>query len=367
MIVGITGAEGLFGWHMRALLRVEGGHEVRLATRATFATSEALEDFVRDLDGLVHLAGMNRGPEADVEKTNIDLAKSVVAALKQTRAKPDLVFSNSTHRDRDTGYGRGKKAAAQVLRAWAVESGAAFADLVFPHIFGENGKPFYNSVVSTFCQQLARNEEPRILVDQDVELLHAQAAARRCMAALAASENGTAGVAGTRMKVSALLERLRGLRDAYVGQLVPDLRAQIDVELFNTLRAYLYPDHYPVALTLHGDARGSLFEAIKSRNGGQTFLSTTHPGVTRGNHFHTRKIERFLVASGQAEIRLRRLFTDDVRVFRVDGENPCYVDMPTFHTHCITNTGTTELVTLFWSNEIFNPDDPDTFPEAVSP
>lgn len=365
MIIGITGADGLIGWHLRALLRVRGGHEVRLATRSTFAGQDRLADFVHGLDAMVHLAGMNRGEEAEVEATNRSLAGALVSACERTGVTPRLAFSNSIHVARDSGYGRGKRAAAELLRAWADRSGGSFANLVFPHTFGEFGKPYYNSAVSTFCHQLAHNEPQKIIVDSDLELIHAQDVAARCLQAVEAGENGNFRVHGVPIKVSALLQRLSRMAMSYASQIVPDLRDPLDVRLFNTLRSYFYPHRYPVKLTLHSDNRGTLFEAVKSDQGGQTFLSSTRPGITRGNHFHTRKVERFLVTSGTAEIRLRKLFSDQVTVFRVSGEQPCYIDMPTFHTHSITNVGDSDLVTLFWANEIFDPNDSDTYPEPV--
>ena len=170
---------------------------------------------------------------------------------------------------------------------------------------------------------------------------------------------------GVSIKVSELLQHLTDMRDRYQAMVIPPIDSALDVRLFNTLRSYLFPAHYPVTISLHSDARGSLFEVVKSNSGGQVFMSTTHSGITRGNHFHTRKAERFLVASGQADIRLRKLFSDEVISFKVRGDAPSYVDIPTFHTHHITNTGQSELVTLFWSSEIFNPADSDTFSEPV--
>lgn len=365
MNIGITGADGLIGWHLRAFLRVRGGHDVRLATRHTFVDPDRLAAFVDGLDAVVHLAGMNRGEEAEVEATNVGLAVALVTAFEKSGAVPRVAFSNSIHVDRDTAYSRGKRTAAIHLRAWADRSGAPFANLMFPHTFGEFGKPFHNSVVSTFCHQFAHSQSPQIIVDGDLELIHAQDVAARCFCAIESGENGDFRIHGMPMKVSALLQRLKRMAASYAAQIVPDLRDPLDVRLFNTLRSYLFPDRYPVALTLHSDDRGTLFEAVKSETGGQTFLSTTRPGITRGNHFHTRKVERFLVASGEAEIRLRKLFSDQAVIFRVGGEHPCYVDMPTFHTHSITNVGASELVTLFWANEIFDPNDPDTCPEPV--
>lgn len=365
MRLGITGADGLLGWHLRALLRVQAEHDVRLATRATFADATRLAAFVEGVDAVVHCAGMNRGAETEVEAINIALAEALVAACERSATKPRLVFSNSAHIERDTCYGRGKRAASARLRAWADRTGIPFADLVLPHVFGEFGKPFYNSVVSTFCYQLARGEEPRVITDGDLELVHAQDVAARCLAAATAGEDGVFRVPGAHIKVSVLLERLGSMTKSYSAQIMPDLRSPLDLRLFNTLRSYMFPDRYPVFLDLHSDNRGTLFEALRGHSGGQVFLSTTRPGFSRGNHFHTRKVERFLVLAGEAEIRLRKLFSEEVKVFRVSGDRPSYVDMPTFHTHSITNVGSSELATLFWSNEIFDLADHDTFPEPV--
>ncbi len=366
MKIGITGADGLIAWHQRAYLKaIDGGHEVRLASRATFRQPESLAEFVDGLDAIIHLAGMNRGEDAEIEATNAALARDLVAACSRCGSRPLVVYANSTHQDRDTAYGRGKRAAANTFRLWAEQSGAGFANLILPHVFGEFGKPFYNSVVSTFCYQLARNETPQIITDGDLELLHVQDVAAQCLKAIQENQRGDIRMKGIGMKVGELLQRLTEMRDQYQSMVIPRLESALEVRLFNTLRSHLFPGHYPVALALHSDARGSLFEVVKSVGGGQVFMSTTHPGITRGNHFHTRKIERFLVASGEAEIRLRKLFSNEVTRFEVHGDTPCYVDIPTFHTHHITNTGHAELVTLFWANEIFDPTDPDTFPELV--
>lgn len=366
MNIGITGADGLLGFHLRARLHAHGWRGVRLATRQTFASPASLDEFVAGLDGVVHMAGMNRGDEAEVEATNIRLAADLVAALERTGSAPALVFANSIHVERDTGYGRGKRAAAALLRKWATASGATLADLVLPHVFGEFGKPFYNSVVSTFCHQLATGAHPEVHVDGQLELLHAQDVAQRCLEALRDREDATTRMIGAPMAVSELLVRLRDQHERYAGHVVPDLCDRLDLQFFNTLRSYLYPHHYPVSLELRRDARGGLFEAVKTLQGGQVFFSSTHPGVTRGNHYHLRKVERFLVVGGEAEIRLRKLFSPQVESFRVTGAAPCYIDMPTFHTHSITNVGSVELTTLFWSNEIFDPADPDTYAENVT-
>jgi UDP-2-acetamido-2,6-beta-L-arabino-hexul-4-ose reductase len=234
-------------------------------------------------------------------------------------------------------------------------------------VFGEGGKPRHNSVVSTFCDALARAEAPKVIQDGPLELLHAQSAGEAILRAIAAEDRsvGEVRVPGRPMRVSELLERLSSIAVDYRGLLVPDLSDPLHRDLFNTYRSYLYPSFYPAALERREDARGSLFEAVKTRHGGQAFFSTTRPGITRGNHFHLRKLERFCVVRGDASIRIRRLFSSEVMDFRVSGEEPRVIDIPTLHTHSLTNTGDGDLMTLFWANEIFDPEAPDTFAEAV--
>ena len=146
----------------------------------------------------------------------------------------------------------------------------------------------------------------------------------------------------------------------------PQLNSVFEVNLFNTFRSYIdHSSYYPVLLKKNPDQRGVFIETIKTSLGGQFSFSTTIPGITRGNHFHTRKIERFIVIKGKAIIELRRIGTTEILRFELNGEQPSFVDMPVWFTHNITNTGDDELITLFWINEFFNPDDTDTFFEKV--
>jgi UDP-2-acetamido-2,6-beta-L-arabino-hexul-4-ose reductase len=264
-----------------------------------------------------------------------------------------------------TPYGRSKREANAILGEWCAKSGGRYSDIRFPHLFGEHGRPFYNSAVATFCHQLAHGEEPRIIVDGEVELLHAQSACDLVLDAIDAGSGGPLSPAGRRMRVSEALARLQSMHATYADGTLPRFEDAFELDLFNTLRSFRFPLHCPGRIPLRSDARGHLFEAVKTLHGGQCFASSTHPGVLRGSHFHRRKIERFLVASGEATIRVRRLFTDEVHAFEVRGDSPVYVDMPTLHTHDIRNTGQGELFTLFWSHEIFDPAAPDTYPEAV--
>lgn len=365
----ITGAAGLLGWHLRCHLSVlEGWKDGVIALdREAFNDDATLDAALAGADVVVHLAGINRAEDVELEDGNVNLATRLVSAMKRAESSPHLFYSDTIHKQRDNAYGRGKAGSSRVFEEWAEVSGARYTDLVLPHVFGEGGKPFYNSAVFTFCQQIVDGESLSVNSSGELELLHAQDI---CAHIVDAYEKGRVGELRLRGKLISAAEvagKLSGMHASYVGNVIPDLRNRFDLQLFNTLRSFMYPKHYPRGLILHTDNRGGLFEAVKTDNGGQAFLSTTKPAITRGNHFHFEKVERFLVIRGDAVIRLRRLFDGEVKEFRVSGEEPVYIDMPTLHTHSITNVGESELMTLFWSHEIFDPEAPDTYFLPVVP
>lgn len=363
--VGITGAEGLVGWHVRCYLHSLTNATVVPANRETFESDASLDAFVAECDVIAHFAGMNRGDDDEFMRVNLGLAQQLVDAFERNHVTPRVIYSSSIQADADNYYGRSKKAADDCLAQWAEKSGAGYSSIVLPNIFGECGKPFYNSVVSTFCELIAHNQPTQVHEDREVPLMHAQQVGELVVRIINENLDEPVRPQGHPMRVSAIRDRLIEFREQYVEGAIPDLRSDFDVRLFNTYRSYLYPEFYPKTLKINRDDRGHLFEAVKSLGGGQTFLSTTKPGITRGNHYHLKKIERFLVLEGQAVIRIRRMFSDETREFFVSGEEPVFLDMPTCHTHSISNTGSGELVTLFWANEIFDPEAPDTRFEPV--
>ncbi len=363
--IGITGADGFLGWHLRAFLHAVPDVTVVAARRDIFAEPGRLRDFAGGVDAIVHLAGVNRGDDRALRDTNIALAEQLAAALLAAGAKPHVVFANSTHCTRASAYGESKRIAAERLAAWAAKAQATFTNFIMPHVFGEGCRPLYNSAVATFCHQLAHGEVPRIIEDGELELIHAQRASEDIAAVIVRAQGGEIRLAGTPIRVSAALAILQTAAKQYAAQIIPEFDSAFALDLFNSYRSYLFPQHYPVDLEMRRDARGSLFEAVKSLHGGQCFMSTTKPGITRGNHYHRRKLERFLVVQGEALIRVRRLISGEIIEFRVSGARPQYVDMPTLHTHNITNTGATDLTTLFWTQEIFDAAHPDTYAETV--
>ncbi len=365
MRIGITGAYGQFGWHLRCFLFVHKDIEVVCAGRDEFADPQKLVGFVGNVDAIIHLAGVNRAEEVEVERANPALAEQLVSALKTAGAAPHVLYSSTTHINNDNTYGHSKRKAGEILARWANNADAKFSNFVFPHLFGEYGKPNYNSAVSTFCWQVANGEEPSVTGAGRVELLHFNDASSLLLEAIKNGNTGDENPQGTDTSIREVADRIKALAASYQNQIIPDVRDPLDLRLFNIYRGYLFPKYYPVKLTTHTDDRGSLTESVKSNNGGQTFFSTTKPGVTRGNHFHYHKVERFLVVKGKARISLRKMLTDERHEFVVSGNQLEYVDMPTHYTHNITNIGDEELVTLFWSHELFDPENPDTIFEIV--
>ena len=357
----VTGSDGLLGWHVRVLLSTNDHVEVVPCNRQTFNDDDALSQYLSGADAVIHLAGMNRGDEAEVAAANVAIAERLANACRSNSVTPHVVYSSSTHIDGDSQYGKSKKQAGETLGEWATESGAKFCDLVLPHIYGEHGKPFYNSACSTFAHQIAQGEQPSVTGNGQLNLLHTQQAARIIWDVI---QNGTTGQLrpqGESISVVDLVERLTRLAERYRSGVVPSFEDPFDLRLFNTWRSYLTAEQRPIDFKFHSDDRGSLFETIRSDGKGQVFLSTTHPGITRGNHFHLNKVERFAVISGKATIRMRRVLHDQVDEYEVSGDKPQAIDMPTLYTHNITNTGDEPLVTLFWAAQHFDPENPDTY------
>lgn len=371
MKIVVTGARGLIGWHCATRLHAancaaqfrgdEPPYSITLLDHAGFDNDATLASAVDGADAILHFAGVNRGPEEDVEKANPIIADRLRRFCAEANVRPHVVYANSTHAASDTPYGRSKRIAGEILS----EISDSYTDLVLPHIFGEGAQPRYNNVTATFIEAVIKGAPPEVNPDGKVMLLHAGSASQAAIDAVHNRHSGTIQPNARETPVTELLELLQGFHAAYMDNIFPDLSDQFTLELFNTYRAALYPGGFPLSLTLSSDARGTLFEAVKGGGGGQTFCSTTKPGVTRGDHFHLGKVERFLVLQGKATIRIRKVLSDEVWEYHVSGDKPTPVDMPTLHTHSIENTGDTELLTLFWTHEQFDPANPDTFFDKV--
>ncbi|QDU87398.1 dTDP-L-rhamnose 4-epimerase [Pirellulimonas nuda] len=369
-VIGITGPSGFIARHLIERLGREADVTIALCPRDAWDNPLALQFFAARCDAIVHLAGMNRGDDAEIERVNLHLAERLVEALARTDSTPHVLYASTTLRESPTAYGRSKRAAEERFRAWSESTGAPLSVLVTPNVYGAGCKPFYNSVVATFCHQLARGEEPRVIDNREVSLLWVGDLVDHVKKTIYDPPTGVQTIdvpGGAPLCVSDLLTMLRDFRECYFErQVVPDLSEPLRAKLYATFLGYVELEDHRHRPPVRADHRGELFEIIKLAAGGQVFFSTTKPGVIRGDHYHTRKVEWFCVLRGDAVIRLRRVGEGTVREFRVSGAQPEFISIPVMHTHHIENTGSEELLTMFWTSEIFDAQDPDTHYQKVA-
>jgi UDP-2-acetamido-2,6-beta-L-arabino-hexul-4-ose reductase len=331
---------------------------------------DGLTELVGRCDTIVHLAGLNRGDEDELFNTNVDLVQRLVQAVDSAQSPIHIVFASSTQRDRSTAYGRSKKLCEELFRRWARRTRNRLTVLVIPNVYGPGCRPYYNSVVATFCHELAHGQQPVVVDNQEVEFAWIDDVVDAIVQASIEStpEISEVRLTGTaRLTVSQLLRKLQAIRESYFEEnVVPDLTDPMDARLYTTFLSHVELDDHRHRPHVHADSRGHLCEVLRMTGGGQIFYSTTKPGVIRGNHFHTRKVEWFCVLRGEAAIRMRRVGCEAVREFRVSGSSPEFISIPPLYTHQIENIGADELLTMFWCNEVFQPADPDTYDEQVA-
>ncbi|MBN2172480.1 MAG: NAD-dependent epimerase/dehydratase family protein [Bacteroidales bacterium] len=370
--VGITGQPGFMGTHLYNYLGLKKDVFERIPFADDFFNNaQQLQEFAGSCDVVVHLAAMNRhGDPQVIYNTNIELVKKVIDACEQTNSKPHILFSSSTQEERDNLYGKSKRDGRKLFESWAQRNKARFTGLVIPNVFGPFGHPYYNSVVATFCHQLTHDETPKIEVDGELKLIYINELVEEITQKILdrGKERSLKYEVPHRyqVRVSEILQILEEFKTIYFEQgNIPDINTPFRLVLFTTFRCYMPHDKFPFAYKLNTDSRGSFVELIRANTSGQSSYSTTNPGITRGNHFHTRKVERFAVIKGKARIQLRKTGTSEIIEYFLDGEKPSFVDMPIWYTHNITNVGDEELLTMFWINEPYDPVDPDTYFEEV--
>lgn len=362
----VTGASGFIGRHVTALLQYDQTVTSVSVTRDTSPATVA-EELVR-ADAVIHLAGINRpANEAEFTTGNVDFTREVIETLEAAGRQATVVFASSSRAGEPTPYGRTKQAAEEIIQQYGRRTGAGVAIFRLPNVFGKWSRPFYNSAVATFCHSIARDlpievhdadRELRLVYGEDVANAMISAARNRgrCVPEVQPQYERKLG------EVVALLRQFRSLRTELV---LPDFSDGFVQKLYTTYVSFLPAEAVAYPLRQHTDERGALAELLKSPWFGQVFVSRTKPGITRGNHFHHTKTEKFVVVEGDAVIRLRHLGSEDVLEIPVRGSEFRVVDIPPGYTHSITNVGSGELVTLFWSSEIFDRSRPDTYPLQV--
>jgi UDP-2-acetamido-2,6-beta-L-arabino-hexul-4-ose reductase len=360
----ITGGRGFLGRNLAAHLVERKDCETRIFDQENSA--EDLKSWVLDADVIFHLAGVNRPQDpADFECGNAGLTERVCKFLREGERSSKIVFSSSIQAELDNPYGASKAKAENALRQFAAQTGACVRIYRLKNLFGKWCRPNYNSVTATFCYNIA-NDLPIAVSDPacELELSYVD----DVVAAFLSEIDGrqTAGEAGVdiqsyRIQLGDLAGRIQAFHEMRSTLTLPDFAEWFNRALYATYLSYVPQAALQQNLEIKSDARGSLAEFIKQKHFGQIFVSRTKPGVTRGNHYHHTKTEKFFVVEGDGLIRMRSVEGGLVVEYPVTGSAFNVIDIPPGFTHSITNVGLGEMVTLFWSSAMFDPNRPDTY------
>ncbi len=376
MKVLITGAKGFVGKNLCATL-----WNIAQGKDRSFGTFDELEIFEYDLDTepekldawcaccdfVFHLAGVNRPKETEeFMQGNFGFTSTLLAALEKHQNTCPVMLSSSTQAALDNPYGRSKRAGEELLRAYGEKTGAKVLIYRFPNVFGKWCRPNYNSAVATFCHNIAR-DLPITVNDPSVKmcLVYIDDVVAELIAALKGAANADGEFFSVPVVHEILLgeiaDLIRSFRASRQERKVPDMADAFTQKLYATYLSYLPTDAFSYPLKMNVDQRGSFTEMLRTEERGQVSINVSKPGITKGNHWHHSKNEKFLVVSGEGVIRFRRIDSDEVIEYFVSGEKMEVVDIPTGYTHNIENLGKTDMVTVMWASECFDPNKPDTF------
>lgn len=370
MKILVTGADGFVGKNLIAQLANEDFKDVVKFTHRNSVNE--LAELTADVDFVFHLAGVNR-PKTNAEfyKGNADLTQSLIAALEQNKNYVPIVLSSSIQACLNNDYGLSKKAAEAVVFNYGEKHDVPVFVYQLKNLFGKWSRPNYNSVISTFAYNLT-HELPIKINDPEakLELNYIDDVVADFIYALKnnnAHQDGKYSVVPVAYSttVGEIADKLTAFKNNRQSLIMPSLKNKLDRDLYGTYLSYLDEDNFSYDLNKNEDNRGWLAEFIKSEDNGQIFISTTKPGITRGNHWHNTKVEKFLVVQGQGLLQFRKIGTDKVIEYKVSGDKPEPVDIPVGYIHNIKNIGDNMMITLFWACEIFDPENPDTYYEEV--
>ena len=369
MRILITGSNGFVGKNLVCELRSKGYEDLYLFDIET--EPSLLDSFTKDCEFVFHLAGVNRPKDVDeFMQGNFGFTDTLLASLKRNKNTCPVLITSSIQAALDNPYGKSKKAGEDLLFSYAKETGATVHVFRLPNVFGKWCRPNYNSAVATFCHNIAR-DLPITVNDPEVvmSLVYIDDVLEAFLCALkgdVVKEDGFCKVSTVHtVKLGRIVELLKGFRESRTTLSVPNMANSFEKVLYSTYLSYLPEEQFSYALKMNTDNRGSFTEIIRTAERGQFSVNISKPGITKGNHWHHTKNEKFLVVSGKALIQFRKIGTEEIIDYHVSGEHLEVVDIPPGYTHNIINEGEGDLVTFMWANEPFNPERPDTVFEKV--
>ncbi|MCM3735370.1 capsular polysaccharide biosynthesis protein CapF [Bacillus cytotoxicus] len=365
MNILVTGAKGFLGKNLVAELRNRGYNNIFEFTKESDPT--LLDKYTKECDFVFHLAGVNR-PEDESEfmEGNVGFTSQLLELLKRHDNKVPILITSSIQAEKDNPYGRSKKVGEELLFNYSKETDVKVYVYRLPNLFGKWSKPNYNTVVATFCHNIARGLDIQINnPGAELNLCYIDDVLEEFLRALEFNptmqdDYCVVPVVHT-IKLGELADLIKSFKESRTNLSIPNMEAALTKKLYSTYLSFLPEDKFSYDLKMHGDHRGSFTEFIRTAERGQVSINVSKPGITKGNHWHHTKNEKFLVVSGEGLIRFRKIDSDDIIEYRVSGEKLQVVDIPTGYTHSIVNIGENDLVTVMWANECFDPEKPDTY------
>ena len=360
----ITGAGGFIGKNLIAELRNRGFHDILSYTKEE--DPALLETYAKECDFVFHLAGVNR-PIHDDEfmAGNYRFTERLLMLLEEFGNTAPIVATSSIQAEQDHLYGKSKRAMEEALFHHESKTGAEVYVYRLPNVFGKWSKPDYNSVVATYCYYIARNKPIKIHDEKkELTLCYIDDVVEEFLHALQRNPTRQSSYCKVSLTYQITLGDLAGLLESFKNREnlhIANMGDDLTKKLYSTYISFLPKNQFAYNLKMNVDQRGSFTEFIKTPDRGQVSVNISKPGITKGNHWHHSKNEKFLVVSGEGVIRFRRLGSEEIIEYYVSGENMQVVDIPTGYTHSIVNIGRADLITIIWANECFNPKKPDTY------
>lgn len=365
MKILVTGANGFVGKNLISELNNRGYKDIYKFTRDT--DKSLLDEYTKDCEFIFHLAGVNRPKdESEFIKGNFKFTSELLELLKVHNNKAPILIASSIQAEKDSPYGRSKKAAEELLFNYGIKSDAKVLVYRLPNLFGKWSKPNYNTVVATYCYNIARGLDIQINnPNAELTLCYIDDVLDEFIKALEdnPSKNGKYCYVPVvhKIKLVDLADRIKSFKESREDLSIPNMKDELTKKLYSTYLSFLPEDKFSYELNMHCDKRGSFTEFVRTLDRGQVSINVAKPGVTKGNHWHHTKNEKFLVVSGIGLIRFRKIDSDEVIEYKVSETKLQVVDIPTGYTHSISNIGDTDLVTVMWANEAFNSEKPDTY------
>lgn len=365
MKILVTGAKGFVGKNLVEELKNRGYQDIFECDINT--TREELEEYTKSCEFVFHLAGVNR-PENEEEfmTGNFGFTSILLEKLGNNNNKCPILITSSIQAKLDNPYGKSKKAGEDLMFAYSKKTGAKVYVYRLTNLFGKWCRPNYNSVVATFCYNIA-NDLPIQINDSKVELnlAYIDDVIEEFINAINNDVNieegyGFIPVTHT-VQLGKIAELIKKFKDSRKNLLIPNMQDKFEKKLYSTYLSYLPENKFSYPVKMNIDERGSFTEIFKTEERGQVSVNISKPGIVKGNHWHHTKNEKFLVVSGAGVIRFRKINSENVIEYKVSGEKLEVVDIPCGYTHNIENIGNTDMVTIMWANELFNPEKPDTY------